>query len=77
MKILKRLKRIIDLSKKDPKALEILENLTPEQLNAVPEAKEEGDGKAVFIGEGTHEEFIEHEKEESGLKPWYDLIKKL
>lgn len=76
MKILKRLKRLIVLTKKDPKALEILENLSNEQLAIVPEA-ELGDGGAVFIGEGTHDEFVEFEKEEAGMKPWYERLKNL
>ncbi len=76
MKILKRIKRILDLSKKDPKALALLESLDEEQLALVPE-EELGDGNAVFIGEGTHDEFVEFEKEEKGLKPWYERIKNL
>ena len=46
-----RIKRLIKLSKKDPKALEAL---TDEQINLIPEV---GDGKAEFFGEGTEEEF--------------------
>ncbi len=39
--------------------------------------KEQGDGKAVFFGEGTQEEWEEQKKEDDGTKPWYDRIKKL
>ncbi len=72
----KRLKRLIALTKKDPKALEVLEKLTDEQLALVPE-QDLGDGKAEFIGEGSHEEFLEFQKEEEGMKPWYERIKNL
>jgi hypothetical protein len=72
----KTLKRLIEFTKKDPKALEMLEKLSDEQLALVPD-KNEGDGKAVFIGEGTHEEFLEFEKEEKGMKPWYERLKNL
>ena len=68
--MLKRLKRLIQLSKKDPKALEKLESLTEEQIAIIPEA---GDGKAVFIGPGTEEEFREQEKEDKGLKGLFGL----
>lgn len=68
--MLKRLKRLIQLSKKDPKALEKLESLTEEQIAIIPEA---GDGKAVFIGPGTEEEFKEQEKEDKGLKGLFGL----
>lgn len=33
-----------------------------------------GDGKAEFLGEGTHEEYEDLIKEESGIKPWYDIF---
>jgi len=72
----KRLKKLIALSKKDPKALEILESLTDDQLALVPE-ENLGDGKAVFISEGTHDEFLEQEKEDKGMKPWYERLKNL
>lgn len=72
----KRIKRFIALTKKDPKALQLLENLTKEQLEAIPEALE-GDGKAVFFGQGTDEEHEEFLKEEEGMKPWYDRLRKL
>lgn len=75
--MIKKIKRLIALAKKDPKALAILESLSEEQLKAVPDVSEEGDGKAVFFGEGTHEEFEEFEKEEKGLKPWFDRLKNL
>jgi len=75
--MLKKIKRLWKLTKKDPEALKVLENLTEEQLKAVPEVSEEGDGKAVFFGEGTPEELEELKKEDQGMKPWFDLLNKL
>lgn len=74
MTLIKRIKRILELSKKDPKALEALENLTPEQLAQVPD---EGDGKAVFFSEATEKDFVEFEREQTGLKGWYERLKNL
>jgi len=36
-----------------------------------------GNGKAVFLGEGTQEEFIDQERKDSGLKGWYDRLRNL
>lgn len=41
-------------------------------LNKAPEPL--GDGQAQFLGAGTHEEFIDQQREDKGLKPWYDRI---
>jgi hypothetical protein len=75
--MIKKIKRLIALAKKDPEALKVLESLSEEQLKAVPDVSDEGDGKAVFFGEGTHDEFIEQEKADKGLKGWYDRLKNL
>lgn len=72
--MIKKLKRLYELSKKDPEALRVLENLTEEQLAIVPD---EGDGKAVFFSEPSEEDYKEFKKEEEGMKPWYDLLKRL
>lgn len=74
--MIKRIKRLWKLSRKDPEALKVLESLNEEQLRLVPEAVE-GDGKAVFFGEGTEEEYKEFQREEEGMKPWYDRLKNL
>jgi len=55
------------LSQKDP---EILNNLTEEQIEAIPDA---GDGKAVFIPLGSEEEFKQFENEEKGIKGIFGL----
>ncbi len=70
----KRLKKLYALSKKDPKALEVLENLTTEQMAIIPE---EGDGKAVFFGGGTNEEYEQFKREEEGTDKWYKRLKNL
>lgn len=70
----KRLQRLWKLTQKDPKALEKLETLTEEEMAYIPEI---GDGKAVFFGSGTEEEFEELQKEDSGMKPWYDRLRNL
>lgn len=72
----KKIKRLIALANKDPKALEVLESLSDEQLKAVPDVSE-GDGKAEFFGEGTAEEFEELKREDEGMKPWFKLLDKL
>lgn len=74
MEVFKRIKRLIELTKKDPKALKVLENLSDEQLKIIPE---EGDGKAEFLGVGTEEEFIEQQRIDDGSKSWYDRLKNL
>lgn len=55
-------------------------NLSTEEHQKLREALREakvppvGDGKAVFMDDGSHEEFEDLKKEESGLKPWYKRI---
>lgn len=74
MEMFKRLKRLYELSKKDPESLKKLESLTEEEIAYIPEI---GNGKAVFFDEGSIKEYKEFEKEESGLKPWYERLKNL
>lgn len=62
------------LANKDEKALSDFMALSDKEIMAIPE---EGDGKAVFFSEGTHEDYLEFQKEEEGMKPWYDRIKNL
>ena len=47
----KRIKRIIELSKRDPK---LVDKLTMDEIVSIPL---QGDGKAEFIPEGTQEDF--------------------
>lgn len=56
----KRIKRLWKLSKKDPEALM---NLTNEQINDLPDE----DQKAVWLGEGTLEEWEEQQEKDKGF----------
>lgn len=71
----KRLQKLYKLSKKDPKALAVLENLTEEQLALVPEELE--DVKAVFFSEGSEKDYEDFKREEDGTKSWYERLKNL
>lgn len=72
--MLNRLKRLWALSRKDPQTLDKLAQVPKEVLDQVPEA---GDGKAVFLSEGSEEEYKEFEKEQSGLAAWYKRLRNL
>lgn len=58
----KRIRRIIELSKKDHKTVD---KFTDEMITNLP--SEEGDGKGVFFSEGTRQEFEEQQKKDKGL----------
>lgn len=70
----KRIRRMWELSKKDPEVLQIYDTLTPKDLKDIPDA---GDGKAVFFGPGTDEEYLDLQRKDKGMKGWYDRIKNL
>lgn len=70
MNLLNRIKRLWELANKDKGILEKLETLSPEEVLSIPES---GDGNAVFLGEGTQEEFEEQQKEDKGLKGIFGL----
>ena len=57
----KRIKRIIELSKRDPK---LVDKLTMDEIVSIPL---QGDGKAEFIPEGTQEDFEDQKKKDAGL----------
>lgn len=65
--MLNRIKRIIKLSKKDPIALA---KLTDAEIDKLPDI---GDGKAVFFGEGTEQEFKQQQEEDKGFKGIFGL----
>lgn len=67
LKIFKRANKIWKLSKKDSK---LIDNLSEESIDKIPD---EGDGNAVYFGEGTQEEFKEFEKDSKGLKGIFGL----
>lgn len=69
--MLKRIKKLWDIS-----------NAPKERIDSLYEDIKEnerlmGDGKAVFLGDATEKELEEFEKEESGMKGWYDRLKNL
>lgn len=72
----KRFRRVWELSKKDPEILDLYETLTPEEIADIPNVSK-GDGKAVFFGEGSTEEFIEQDRADKGLAGWYERLKNL
>jgi len=65
-----RIKRMWALSNKDPAYIEKAINLTKEEVAELPDV---GDGKAVFIGEGSADEFADYEKEKKGIKGLFGL----
>lgn len=73
----KKIRRLWNLASQDnPINLENLKNLKPgETIWNTFEPK--GDGNAVFFGEGTEEEFLEQQRNDKGLKGWYDRLKNL
>lgn len=72
---LKRLKQLYKLTKKDSKAIELLSQLTPEQVALIPD--ETKDEKAEFFGSGNEKEYQDFLREEDGTKPWYQRLKDL
>lgn len=66
MNLFKRINRTWELSKKDPKALA---ELTQEQIDSIPDE----DTQAVFLGEGTHEEWLKQERADKGLTNIFDI----
>lgn len=70
----RRIKTLWTLSKKDDRVLQALDGLTQEDLDNLPNHDDE---KAEFFGEGTATEYVEQEREDSGMKAWYDRLKQL
>ena len=69
MALIQRIKRVIKASK-----------LTEEELAkqaAVVEAAgaTQGDGKAEWLGEGSTDEFLDQQREDKGMRGWYDKFK--
>lgn len=69
MNLLNKIKRLWKLSGKDPKALEELLQFTDEQIINLPDE----DTKAVFISEGSAEEFKDYQNEKKGIKGIFGL----
>lgn len=86
MGILSKIKRSIDAFNDVPKeiSVEALRDVLDESIPLVDTLRRHrlieepiGDGNAVFLGDGTHEEFIDQEREDKGTKSWYDRLKRL
>ncbi len=77
----------LDLSKLSPEKLqEVMEAFQSGGVITIPQdatntqkltVEPLGDGKAVFMDEGYEEEAKELEHEKTGLKGWYDRLKRL
>jgi len=68
--MLARIVRAWKLSKKEPEALEQAMSVS----DTIPEI---GDGGGAFLGEGTHEEFLQQQREDEGMAPWYKRLERL
>lgn len=55
----------------------MLEELSDEQLKDIPNEKEEGDGSAVFMSQGTEADYRDFENEQTGMKKWLNRLKEL
>lgn len=68
MNLIQRSKRIWQLSKKDP---DLVDALIEQEIQDIPDVP--SDEKAVFLGEGTHEEWLKQEREDNGLTNIFDI----
>lgn len=67
--MLKRIKRLWQLAKKDKASIDEFMKLTDKELMELPDEET----KAVFISQGTNEEFKEFENEKKGIKGIFGL----
>ena len=68
--MLNRIKKLWALAHRDPEELNKLLELPDELI-------EDNDGKAVFLSEGTVEDYKEFLKEEEGIDIWYKRLRNL
>ena len=73
MEILRRVKQAWRLSRLPDEVI----STTPNIADLLVKEAELGDGKAEFIGEGTHDDFVEQQRTDDGTKPWYERLKRL
>lgn len=69
MNLLNKIKRLWKLSGKDPKALEEFMQLSDKEIMDLPDE----DTKAVFISEGSVEEYKDYQNEKKGIKGIFGL----
>lgn len=72
--MIKKIKRLWQLSKKKPEEIDVLLSLKDKEIELL---EDEEKGKAVFFSEATDEDYEQFLKEESGLSKFYERIKKL
>lgn len=79
--MLKRIWNLWELSKKGSIKIDTsqlnevqLKDLREGKSVSIPISDELGDGKAVFLGEGTEAEFLEQERKDKGEDAWYERI---
>jgi hypothetical protein len=69
MNLINKIKRLWKLSGKDPKSLEEFMKLSNKEIMELPDE----DTKAVFISEGSAEEFKDYQNENKGIKGIFGL----
>jgi hypothetical protein len=69
MNLINKIKRLWKLSGKDPKSLEEFMKLSDKEIMELPDE----DTKAVFISEGSAEEFKDYQNENKGIKGIFGL----
>ncbi len=74
MKRLHRLRRLWRLAGKEPRKLELMLEMPEVVVNAIPDDSEDEPG--AFFPEATVQEHKDMEDEESGLKAWFDRLKR-
>lgn len=69
MNIITKIKRLWKLSSKDEKSIEEFMKLSDKEIMELPDE----DTKAVFISEGTAEEYKDYQNEKKGIKGIFGL----
>ena len=69
MNLINKIKRLWKLSNKDQKSLEAFMQLSDKEIMDLPDE----DTKAVFISEGSAEEFKDYQNEQKGIKGIFGL----
>jgi len=74
--MMKRLKRLWKLSKKDPVKLQALLDMPASVEAALPDA-DDTEVRGEFFAEGSSADFKQQQNEDSGIAAWLDRIRKL
>lgn len=73
MELIRRIKQAWRISRLP----DVVIDSTPNVADLIAKEQELGDGKAEFISEGTHDDFLEQQRIDDGTKPWYERLKRL